>query len=474
MVVGQDPAHTRMSRGVRSGVPLVDAGRRGLGPAARHTGERLVVVAYAASQFVDQTLLSVGGFVVSAQKLTAMMVLPLGAVLLRRILVPPQLLLLTLLTFLAMSAAEIKSGSVNPTLIATLIAITLNCFAIVVLVSALAPPDRNFLRLFAEVWILCSILTAVLAVGQLLGLIPLFGDAAASIEARETESGLVRGTGLKFDPNFAAMILVVGLVFCHYLWSGWRRSMGVVVLVLGTAATLSRMGMLLALLIIVLAAGPSVSLRRSPTRKLAGVSAAAAGVALVGFLSYQVFPPSVRLYVDERFEDLRAAFLSLVFGIQVPVASSSVNQGSGAERADLNAAALQVFEDNWLVGVGANQVPAAIGRLTGIELPAHSTYLETLAVGGALGLVVLVYYAGSLTALIRKASGRADELPVETLAMVRAVRLVILCIAAMALVLTLNYIAFFWLPMALALAVSSLASSGAAPGISRQARSGSP
>ncbi len=457
MAVGQE-RHVRRYRGGRSGTPLAGASRPGPGPAARHTGERLVVVAYAASQFVDQTLFSAGGFVVSAQKLTAMMVLPLGAVMLQRILVPPQLLVLTFLTFLAMSAAEISSGQVNPTLIATLIAITLNCFAIVVLVSALTPPTRNLLRLFAETWIFCSILTAVLAVGQLLGLIPLFGDAAASIEARQIGTGLVRGTGLKFDPNFAAMTLVVGLVFCHYLWSGRRRWIGVVVLVLGTAATLSRMGTLLALLILVLAAGPTVSLKRAPVRKLARISAAATGVALAGFLIYQVFPPSVRLYVDERIEDLRAAFLSLVLGIQVPVASSSVNEGSGAERADLNAAALRVFEDNWLVGVGANQVPDAISRLSGIDLPAHNTYLETLAVGGVLGLAVLVYYASAVTALVRKTSRRLDDLPVETQAIVRSTRLVILCIAVMALVLTLNYIAFFWLPMALALAVSSLAS----------------
>jgi hypothetical protein len=422
------------------------------------SGERLIIAAYVASQFADRTLFTVGGFVVSAQKLIVLVLLPLGAVMIRRIIISRQLVALAALAAIAFSVSDLVSGRENPTLAGGLLSIVLNCVAAVVVTSALASRAGDSLRFFASTWVILSAGTAILAVGQMLGLLPLVADAAANLDARETASGLVRGTGLKNDPNFAAMLLLVGLIFCYYTWRGRTRLLGVLVITLGVAATLSRMGVLIACAVLVLAAGPTISLKQAPGRKLARVGAAALAVLLAGLAALFLSPGAVRLYLAERVDDLAATFQTLVLGAEPALAPGQVNIGSGVERADLSRAALDVFLDHWIVGVGANDVPAAIGRLTGMPAPAHNTYVETLAVGGIFGLALLVYYATCVVRLVRTGFRRDRENSVHSLerqSVLRATRLVIIVVALMAVVLTFDYIAFFWLPIILAIGLEA-------------------
>ena len=435
------------------------AGRRGAVRWARAnelTGERLVIAAYVASQFIDVTFFAVGGFVVSAQKALVLVLLPIGALMLRRIVIAPQLVALAALAALAFSLSDLVSGRVNPTLAGAVVSIVLNCVAAVVLTSALTSGGFEPLRFFAGAWIVLSITTAVLALGQMFGVLPLVADAASNVDARETGTGLVRGTGLKNDPNFTAMLLLVGLVLCFYTWRRYARLLGVLVILVGIAATLSRMGVLIACTVLVLGAAPTVSLRRSPGRKIASVGAAALSVVLVAVALFLVSPGPVRQYMAERIDDLRATYQTLVLGVEPALAPGQVNIGSGVERADLNQAALHVFLDHWAVGVGANEVPAAVGRLTGMPAPAHNTYLETAAVGGLVGLALLSYYVASVVSLLAAGFRRYRKvLTFEQQTLQRSIRLVIVVIASLAAVLTLDYIAFFWLPMCLAIGIGT-------------------
>jgi O-antigen ligase len=178
---------------------------------------------------------------------------------------------------------------------------------------------------------------------------------------------------------------------------------------------------------------------------------------LAGVAAFFLSPGAVRQYLAQRVDDLKNTFETLASGAEPAVTSGQVSLGSGVQRANLSEAALEVFLDHWIVGVGANGVPAAIGRLTGTDGPAHNSYLETLALGGIFGLALLVYYVISVILLVRSGSRALKKsVPLEQKSLVRAIRLVIIVIAIVAGMLTLNYIALFWLPMILAIGLKAM------------------
>lgn len=271
---------------------------------------------------------------------------------------------------------------------------------------------------------------------------------------RETVAGLWRATGFKLDPNFAAMVLVVGLAFtCVVRRFQWRLVFTLAILG-GIVATMSRMGIIVGALLIIVGLAPVPS--RDPVKALFK-RLAVAGVLVAGIaVLYQSSQGLVRSYIDNRLVDLQFGLGGLLTG---DAGISSV--GSATERSLLLEGTLEVVRQQPFFGVGPQNLQLLMYGITGVSgKGAHNTYLELLAIGGLFGAFALLAYVGFTWAALRRARSAAPHSGMW--APVRAVRLACLAMAMMALVLTVSYNAILWLPLALALASDELARSRSA------------
>ena len=406
-------------------------------------GAVLVLVCYIGSQFVDVTLTSVGGFVFSVQKLVAIAILPLGALMMRKLRFSGGLAAFSLTAVVAFGVGPVLGGHDSTALGGALTALVLNFAAGLVVYSALLDCPRP-VHLVGRIWIAASLLTAIIAIGQTFSLLPLFTVPEDDLGRRATTAGLQRATGLKADPNFAAMILIIGLVFARLMTSrAWRRVVSLL-MVVGIFSTLSRMGVLVAAIIILVSSGRGRSVNRHTIQGLFVQVGVAVSLCLVGFVGVQTLSGPVRAYVDTRLSDLGDGIAQLVS------ADSSLGgtEGSAVERADLFQGTVAVLKDNLAVGVGPGNLPGILDEMIGVNKGAHNTYLESLAIGGAFGAFALAVYIGLLRKGLRKAARVAAM--VDEFEAVFCVRMLCLSVGLMAFVLTLDYNAFLWLPITIA------------------------
>ncbi|MBM9458386.1 O-antigen ligase family protein [Nocardioides sp. zg-536] len=394
-----------------------------------------------AAQFVDVTLGSAGSFVISAQKLVAILILPLGVVLMRRLVVPGALVALSAIIVLAFCAGPLLSDTPKATLFASVLAILLNLASAIVLYSALTR-DRAAIGLFAWVWIAASAVTAAVCLGQMLGALPLYTVTEEALSRRDVVAGLRRGTGFKFDPNFAAMMLVVGLGFVRTLVRPPARWLLSLLLIVGIICTFSRMGLIVAAIVMIMSSG---GMHRSSASRVVGRAGALIAVGVVGRVLYEFTSGQVRDYVDSRTQDLMSG-VDLVLGRNAGASST----GSAVERADLVGATVGIIRDHWMFGLGPNNLQEELAWAIGADKGAHNTYLESLAIGGIFGLLGLIFYFAICRTSLRSLSAQAA--PGSLANTRRAVSLLCLSAALMAVVLTINYNSFLFLPITVALA----------------------
>lgn len=407
-------------------------------PAAAH----LVISTYILSQFVDVTLGSVAGVVVSVQKLAGVVVLSVGALLLPKLRWPRKVASFAVILVLSFLAAPILDGQNSASLPGDLFAVGLNFLAAMVVFSALCEVTGP-MRVVGRVWLFAATATALTAIGQTVGWVPLVNVPEGLLAARVTETGLYRATGLKADPNFAAMTMVAGLAFTHIIQRRVWRVFVIVILFGGVFATFSRMGLFVALILLV------VGQKRRATRAvdlrdvgLGVLSLAAVSAALM--VGYYLLPPVVRDYVDLRVQDAASSVAYLVTGVDASAVDSS-----GSERAELARGTLQIIAEHPIVGVGPNNLQALLYDEIGVQNAAHNTYLELLAIGGLVGCAAIVFYLASVVSSLRK----LREANLSSIDETRSLRMFCLAAALMALVLTVVYNSFLWIPLTLASAM---------------------
>ncbi|MFT3970667.1 MAG: O-antigen ligase family protein [Micropruina sp.] len=406
-----------------------------------------MVGAYVGSQFIDANVGMAGDFVLSVQKLVALFAIPLGALLLRRFRWSMRIMLFALSLVIAFSAAPLLTAAPAASLGSDVLAVLMNALAALILSAALldvASPVRTF----GYIWLVGAVCTAVVALLQSIGWIPLVNVPDEMLSRRYTDFGMVRATGLKADPNFAAMMMVGGLAFTGLVANAKMRRLLAVLIVAGVAVTLSRMGIVVAAVVLIgsLAAEPA-ALARSARRTMAIV----AGLGIASFTIYALLPNSMQSYIGERFGDLQSAVIQLVTGSSV-----ADGNGSGAERADLVLATLRVIADHPLSGVGPGNLEGMLYESIGVGKAAHNTYLELLAIGGLFAAVSLTLYFGYVISGL----GRASELLQEDRNALASARMFVISVALMAGVLTIVYNSLLWLPLAL---VCAMARSRAVP-----------
>lgn len=413
-------------------------------------GAKLIILVFVFSQFVEVSLYTSENFIISLQKVVAIFLLPIALLFMRRIRANGYLTAFAILLFTSYTISYILKGNIAPEVAVAAVSTLMGFVGAVMLYTALAFNVPRNIQTLAKIWIFFSVMTAMITFLQSLGLLPLFTVPYEYIRFREATTGLYRGTGLKFDPNFQALMLVIGLTFTiFYPLRNWIRFALQSIIVLGIVGTFSRMGLLLAVLTLVL--GPILqsfgSKKRLP-RALIGATVYAILVLVIGFALYAWGPVSIRTYLEQRFDSIGAG-ISILFSDENPETTAHLSHLSSAEaRALLAKAALTLALRHWLVGVGAYQTDQVIYEYIGIPNVAHNTYLEQFIIGGILGLLSIFLYAWILT------QGLWFKCSLAQIKIYRNALLVLVMVFAVAgFFLSLSYNSVIWLPLAIALAI---------------------
>lgn len=404
-------------------------------------GITLGIAAIVLAQFIEITLFTVGGFVVSVQKLSSLILLPASILLMGRIRVPWALVLLGLSMFVAQSSAFLFGGARPLSLQAAATASLLTgLLGAVVLYTALTLVPDALARL-GRCWMYTAALVAPITCAQMFGLFPLLNVPDDLLHLREAGLDLLRGVGFKKDPNFQALVLVMGLAFTQFCARS-RRSKWVLtgVILGGVLATLSRMGLLASVAVLVtVPLAASVVRDRGLGRSAArGLIAAGSAILLLAAL-YTSGPSALREYVNQRATEIASASIA---GSPAELVGKQ-GLGSTSERLLLAYGGVQIVRSNLPWGIGAGRTPDVMLATVGVERVTHNTVLELLVMGGVLGLLPIALYGFTVLGGVRTDGDPRERALVLTLAVV---------FTAMAMLLTITT-SIYWVPFVVAVAV---------------------
>lgn len=412
-------------------------------PGTKSLGAWTVIIAIVVAQFVEIALGEFGGFVLSIQKIVVALALPVGLLLLGRFWVPGALAALGGLYGACLAGASLFGVATVPDLTAQLSTVFLNLFAAASLVVALRAIPDGIVR-FAKAWTLMAAVSAVVTIGQFMELVPLLAVPDEQQYHRAAVDGFVRATGFRFDPNFQAVVLVLGIALVPLAWRGRWRVATTAIILLGTVSTLSRMGTLAAIVLIVLTSNLVMLRGADVVTRIARIAITCVAAAAAAVVAYLAAPEGLRRYIEERLEDIWV-FVDLLMGRQVSATSS------GAERADQNLGAIGIIADSFPFGVGAGQVEWRLAEAGFANKAAHNTYLETVCIGGLFGLMFL---AGYLWVLLRGVLRKPNLLDADAAVARSCCRWFVLVFLGFALFITFNYNSILWVPVALSLHLS--------------------
>jgi O-antigen ligase len=414
----------------------------------RLVGAWVVIFGFVFTVFVEftteVTIYGIGSFDVSIQKIVAAVIFPLGVLLMGHIRISLSLVILAGVMILANSAAYvIHLVPIDSELLSLNVDVVSGFVGAIALYTALTQSESSF-SILGRVWAAFAAGTSIIIVGQTLGLLPLWAVPADELEGRVAEvGGLMRGTGLQFDPNYQALALVIGIIVTRFYVTKARNVVALVI-ALGLIGTFSRMGLLIAGLAWVLA--PAIAARASGkggSIAFSKVFGAAVVLTLLSIGFYTFAPQSIQLYLELRMSELSAAYDFLAAG----ASTTPIGINSAEQRILLFTTALHIFSQNYLFGVGASRAPDYLSAYTGWDKTVHNTYLDELLIGGLLGaLAIALYVAFIVYALFRSRRAREDA------SRRSFVVTLLFAFGLLALFLTLNYNAIMWFPLVITLA----------------------
>jgi O-antigen ligase len=436
----------------------------------RVLGVWVAIVGFVSAQFVDHEILplllpisSIGGIEISLNKIVALVIFPLAFALMGYIRIALPLTAIASVMILANSAAYVENlDALNPELLSANATVFVGFLAATMLYTALVQSDRSFLIL-GRVWVAFAAVTSLVVVGQVFGLLPLWAvlsDDASQIGGLATAEvgGLYRGIGFKLDPNYQALMLVLGLIFARFYVPSKFRIIFAVVIIVGLVGTFSRMGLLAAILAWVFASAIKARTNRRgantvPLLKLLGTVTI---LALIFTGLYSLAPQEVQSYIDLRITETSTTFRNLAAG----GSTAQPEMTSTNTRILLATTALRIFSDNYLLGVGAYRQSDIMNAYIGVDQTMHNTYLDELVTGGLLGVLVIVLYITLIVRALFQHYGEGEDAAIRE----RCVLTLILAFGLLGFFLTLNYYSIVWFPLVIALAHHRLSLSTAIEG----------
>jgi len=219
------------------------------------------------------------------------------------------------------------------------------------------------------------------------------------------------------------------------------------VITAGVFFTFSRMGLVLAMLLLAL-----VPIARRKTLRMSAGTATTAVLLAVGIiattslLSFSILPGKYGAYVTHRVHETTRAVHRISEISPQQLANSHLS--SLESRFLLGLLGFKVFLNHPWFGVGVFAVPEAIQKESGTNRPdlhnvAHNTVIQMFATGGLFGVFAVVAYLALLLRYLRYALRN----PKDGLSISFIVVAAIFSIEA--LVLSLTFTAIYWLPLVL-------------------------
>lgn len=418
--------------------------RARLAPPGIELGVRLAIIIFVAAQFIELTLFSIGNFQVSVQKIAAALLMPLSLLMMQRVRIELRLFLGAGLMLLAFGAYDlIERSSISSDVLSAATTVFFSVIGAVVLCGALTRLSGT-VRYLAQVWIFFAVFTAVLTILQAVRLIPLFSVPVEFRVMRKVNDFLNRGTGLKFDPNFQALMLCIGLAFAQ-VYVVRRKLILDGVILCGIVATFSRMGLLVALTVLMI-----LPILRAPRRHLGRtvrqVAITTILVSGIGYCVYRWGPAGLQTYLQARASDVTNSVQELLSSTLV---GEGVHYTSAESRAILLTAAADLVTQNWFTGVGVFRTNQVLGDVTGIQNVSHNSYLEMLLIGGVWGGLFLGFYVINTVAALRVNNLGNLMLAGE----VEALSQLLIVFGICGFFLSLTYNSVIWLPLALAFTI---------------------
>jgi O-antigen ligase len=416
---------------------------------ADQLGASVAIVTVVLMQFIDLAIVNVGEFVLSFQKLCALLLFPLSLLLIGRLRIKGIFIVFAVLMILVNSSSYWIHGDFldSRTLSANATVFT-GLAGAVVLHTGLTIHSHG-IPFLVRAWVLIGCFSAILTVMQAVGLVPMSLVPENILYMREVAvAGLMRGTGLKYDPNFQAMILAIGLIFAQFLRPSMRWTTTTILLI-GIISTFSRMAFLVSLVAILL-----TPLIKGLIKGDLGVSRLFkfCGTAMVSTIFVGMFillgPNAFRYYLGERITNATVAIKTIGSYSHI----SDIGHPSSAQsRILLAKGAWMTFREYPLLGIGAYKSRDILEEKVGIPNVAHNTYLELLMTGGIFGLGALgAMVTGIVGGLyLRNILSRAKKAPALTWN-TAVVTGQVLAFALFALFLSLNNSFILWLPLVLA------------------------
>lgn len=403
-------------------------------------GARVAVIAVVAAQFIDLPVAVVGLVPVTLQKIVLFFALPISAGLMGRLVLSKRLLVMIGVMLVVFLAGPLLAGRADSEVLSAVAILLAQGIGALILLSAIRLDPAGASTLM-RAWVVIAVFSGALTVAQALGVIPLLTVPGSALAEREVGiANLIRATGLKYDPNFEALMLCLGFAFAQRLRR--LRLPASAVILAGIVATFSRTGIVVVALTLVLA--PLVS---SPTdrRAIRGFLGRLAVVVAIGAMitSFSYRQDAVSRYIRQRVQTAVAVVESPPSQIQGPT------RDSAQARYLLAIEALHIFKQHPLTGLGAHRLPKYMESRLGIRRAAHDTYLSLLATGGIAGiLAVILLWATAWSGLARIRRGvRRGNLDYREAG---ALALGLLAFFTFAWFVTLIYSFVFWVGLTLA------------------------
>jgi hypothetical protein len=412
----------------------------------KYAGCILAIIGFVAAQFINLTLFTIASFIVTVQKVIAILFFPTSLFLIGRIRVSRYLLLFAAVLLNSYLIAHFIEMKFSAEMALAVITVLIGYLGAIVLYTALTY-QHEFMSLFARVWIFFSTITALLTVFQAMGILPLFNVSPEKLSQRIAFSGLYRGVGLRDDPNFQALVLTIGIAFIQVYERKYRLILTLIVLS-GVISTFSRMGIVTSILVILVYPFVlSTSIRRGRHIRtfLNSFVVIIALCSLVASL-FLWGPYEIQAYLKQRYDETSDVL------VRVIQRGNLVDRGqvlsSAVARVILARTSFLLALQNWIFGVGAYNTERIIYESSGIDQVSHNTYIELFLIGGISGIMSIIVYTVILVNSFR-CKGRQDKKVHERTA------LALLCIifGIIGLFLSLTYNSIIWLPLVIAIAI---------------------
>jgi hypothetical protein len=439
-----------------------------------------IIITLVVAQFVEINIFSIGNIPISLQKITAMLVLPIGLLIIRHLEIKKELIILMILYVLTCCLRYWIMGEPGATVDILLLALGYFISALALYTVISDSPEMFFD--FEKAWIVCAIISAVVTILQSMGIVHLFLVPDSALSSRVAFDSIYRGIGFKNDPNFQAMVLLIGFAFFRVYYNRNKIVVAIVnvLLIGGIVATMSRMGWLVCMIISLIT--PILNTATKPIKLMNIAKNAFVIVLIMLYVNYGA-PTDFKQFVLQRGTDVTAslstenqhntdvtaslstenqhntdvtAALSKENQQNTAVTVSSSNENYHMSSADTRLlvarTALKLIPAYFLTGVGAFNTDKVIGEMSGYGGVAHNTYLEFSLMGGIWGIAFLILYFIITFKSIRGSTMMDSDL----LTMQRSAVILAIVFMLCACLLSISFNFILWIPVTIALSYHRL------------------